>query len=625
MGHSLSRTNLTIKSLYIKDGGEKADYILVSDAKGMANWKKPSNYIPDKPNDHYIGELFGGGVVVAVWQENGIEKCLIAGPENISTVRSEVYTTGGRFGTTIAQYFLDYGFEWGSANIDGGNVGGFDLPVTPLLIGASYSSFGATNSNIIGNYTNSNPLAVIPYFAAERCLDYINPDLGTGVWDDWFLPAIFELNHLINNAAIFNKVLESFASDSGRVTKDVVNNQEGYDYFNDVTYTRTTSFTQTDINLVEINGTKYTTNTTPWFGLPYTQTTTSNDYSPPLNTLGGGDGSSYLSSTEVNERNVFGISTSPWIYTTNPLTGLVTVERNPTLNTEQISKYFNGTVRPFRISDDTNLMFKFDWDYAIITYDFEGVDLDTNTRMISPSQSAGVTPFTQIDYETVSGGYNAFSSNHIGYSSKRPWYSGNQFEDGQVQPSIGYDPNGQIFYWSVFDYTPGIIQTVPAPVGRYNAPGIPGNNLAGTYSILWSSGDNRGTGKESILVNINAFKHHFPGQSEIEIELKAWWFNASSPTAPVKVSIDLYKGGSVSRIPWTFLPSGYPNADYYIWECTGYSASYSIASYPKEIISPISGVPTNDPYYGEMAWSKSTKVASFRYNVLAKNGYLKRD
>jgi hypothetical protein len=563
MGHSLSRTNLTIKDLFIKDGGETANYILVSDAKGMANWKKPSNYIADKPNDHYIGELFGGGVVVAVWQENGIEKCLIAGPENISTIRTKLVTYRAGFSLirTAAEYLIDYGFQWGL--------------VDAQTIGASYSSFGASNSNIIGNYTH--PTAPLPYFAAERCLDYYNPNLGTGIWDDWFLPAIYELNHLINNAAIFNKVLESFALDSGRIIKDVVNNQEGISFFDETSYINTTSFTQTDINLIEFGGTKYTTNNTSfWGGNVFTQTTTSNDY---ISTSPYGDGSFYLSSTEINSYYTWGVLLNPSENFSDSL-----------LNPIQLYKGLTGSIRPFRIADDTQKSFVFDADYLIISYQFtDGQDLDTRTRMISPTNS--VTPWNPNSgyVDGVNGG--PFASNSIGWSSPRPWTGGG----------------------SNYDYTPGVTTTIPAPVGRYNLPGF-GNNLAGTYSILRSAGDNLATGFESIIVSTDAFRHHFPGQSEIVVDCRAWW-QGTQGFNPVVLNVVMYKGGQMIRK--NNISPGNPggNSDYFVWINPTAGASYSIDSYGKTLIDPATSI-----YPGDNKTSE--RVAKLKYNVVGKFGYL---
>jgi hypothetical protein len=579
MGHSLSRTNLTIKDLFIKDGGETANYILVSDAKGMANWKKPSNYIADKPNDHYIGELFGGGVVVAVWQENGIEKCLIAGPENISTIRTKLVTYRAGFSLirTAAEYLIDYGFQWGLVDAGTPGTGGFDGSTILQTIGASYSSFGASNSNIIGNYTH--PTAPLPYFAAERCLDYYNPNLGTGIWDDWFLPAIYELNHLINNAAIFNKVLESFALDSGRIIKDVVNNQEGISFFDETSYTNTTSFTQTDINLIEFGGTKYTTNTTSfWGGNVFTQTTTSNDYisTSPY------DGSFYLSSTEVSNESPY----SAWGVLLNPSSYF---SRN-LLNPVELYKGLTGSIRPFRIADDTQKSFVFDADYLIISYQFtDGQDLDTRTRMIFPTNS--VTPWNPNSgyVDGVNGG--PFASNSIGWSSPRPWTGG----------------------FSNYDYTPGVTTTIPAPVGRYNLPGF-GNNLAGTYSILRSAGDNLATGFETIIVSTDAFRHHFPGQSEIVVDCRAWW-QGTQGFNPVVLNVTMYKGGQMIRK--NNISPGNPggNSDYFVWINPTAGASYSIDSYGKTLIDPATSI-----YPGDNKTSE--RVAKLKYNVVGKFGYL---
>lgn len=545
MAHSLSRTNLTIKNLYIKDGYEKTDYILVSDSRGMANWRKPSNYIADKPNDHYIGELFGGGVVVAVWQENGIEKCLVSATENISSVRYAYYRPPS--GGFAAEAIIDYGFQWGLVDLGGGAY---------APIGATYNSFGASNSNIIGSYTH--PTAPVPYFAAERCLDYYNPDLGTGVWDDWFMPSILELNHLISNTAIFNKVLESFASDTGRAIRDVVSNDVGFDWAN------TTSLTLTDINLVDLSGTKYTTHINEvllFDGQSYTVTTTSNDYT--------GGFSYYLSSTERGGPGTLAISTSTnFGYVLNPV---------------EIHKASYGAVRPFRIADDTQKNFKFDADYLVISYQFtDGRDLDTRTRMIYPTN--GVTPYNASNgyVNGVNGG--PFAANSIGWSSPRPWMD----------------------EYNSYDYTPGITSSIPAPVGRYNPPGT-GNNVKGTYSILRSAGDNLQTGFESIILSTDAFRHHFPGESEIIVDCRAWWQGASGSN-PVVLNVVMYKGGEMIRKSST-------GSDYFVWINPTAGASYSIDSYGKILLKPSTSF-----YPGDSR--ASDRVARLKYNVVGKFGYL---
>lgn len=185
MGHSLNRTNISInQNLVIDDNTFNPGYILISDEKGNVSWKNPSGYIDQtEPLDHFIGELYGGGIVVAAWREvkeTIYEKCLIAATRDYGEFSS---------GTTY------YGYSWGLLNIG---------------TSSRYFSFGASNSAAIGATASiSNPMP-----AAEKALSYVNEDLyGLGVYGDWYLPSIHELNCLSNNAAIVNRVIAQYASD----------------------------------------------------------------------------------------------------------------------------------------------------------------------------------------------------------------------------------------------------------------------------------------------------------------------------------------------------------------------------------------------------------------------------
>jgi hypothetical protein len=197
MGHSLNRTSFRInQNLIIDDVTFEPGYILVSDANGLAKWKDPAQYITnDEPLDHFIGELYGGGVVVAVWREKegalGIlyEKTLIASVKDFG-----VWTGGGRFDEF--SYFTDFTWSWSA--------------VTNTLIGATaqYHSFGASNSLSIVSQDPSGT------GAAAKCLGYTNEDLyGLGVYGDWYLPSTFEINCLANNSAIVNRVIAKYAED----------------------------------------------------------------------------------------------------------------------------------------------------------------------------------------------------------------------------------------------------------------------------------------------------------------------------------------------------------------------------------------------------------------------------
>ena len=208
MGHSLNRTSFRInQNLVINDntypaytGGVSSltnpAYILISDIYGNASWQNPSQYINGvEPLDHFIGELYGGGIVVAVWRENRpyldffgatayelYEICLIASVKNYS----EPYSEG--------EYFY---FQWSN--------------IPNLAIGATARShtFGASNSVAIIN--QGLPLGEK---AASKCANYINADLyGLGIYSDWYLPSTFELNCLANNAAIVDRVISQYATD----------------------------------------------------------------------------------------------------------------------------------------------------------------------------------------------------------------------------------------------------------------------------------------------------------------------------------------------------------------------------------------------------------------------------
>jgi hypothetical protein len=131
---------------------------------------------------HYIGELYGGGIVVAVWKEAGIEKGLIASLFNLS-----------------------YGIEWATNVYD---------TITVPGVGALNRYNGLSNTNAIVAQTG---LPGVGTYAAGLCDSY-----GGGTFTDWYLPAIWELNLLYNVAPIVNKILDAAGG------YDVLNYNETY-------------------------------------------------------------------------------------------------------------------------------------------------------------------------------------------------------------------------------------------------------------------------------------------------------------------------------------------------------------------------------------------------------------
>lgn len=187
MGHSLNNKRLNInQNLVIDDKTFNPGYILVSDEKGNASWQSPSKYIDSQePLDHYIGELWGGGIVVAVWRE----------------VKDQVYEK------VLIASVKDYGEQQPPSN--NSKFSWIWSPALPAT-GASYRSFGASNSRIINSAVGSNAEA------NRVCLNYVNEDLGgLGVYYDWYLPSAFELNCLANNSGLVNRVIESYAASNG--------------------------------------------------------------------------------------------------------------------------------------------------------------------------------------------------------------------------------------------------------------------------------------------------------------------------------------------------------------------------------------------------------------------------
>jgi hypothetical protein len=110
---------------------------------------------------HYIGELFGGGIVVSVWKVNGAEHGLIASLTDISSSSS-----------------------WSN--------------ITEEFIGATAQSpkDGQVNTTAIIKQTGHSSSA------AKLCDEYTS-----GTYIDWYLPSVFELSQCYNAVLIANEVL----------------------------------------------------------------------------------------------------------------------------------------------------------------------------------------------------------------------------------------------------------------------------------------------------------------------------------------------------------------------------------------------------------------------------------
>ena len=113
---------------------------------------------------HYVGELYGGGIVVSVWKTAGVEHGLIASLADLSS-----------------------GIPWTTATL------------SAIEIGPSAQSLrdGLANTNAIVAQAGAGTT-----YAAGLCKAY-----NVGGFNDWYLPAINELNQCYNSLEIVNEVL----------------------------------------------------------------------------------------------------------------------------------------------------------------------------------------------------------------------------------------------------------------------------------------------------------------------------------------------------------------------------------------------------------------------------------
>ena len=115
-------------------------------------------------SSRYVGELYGGGVVFWVDQT-------------------------GQHGLILSMVDLSASQAWSN--------------ITDAIVGTTNEWDGTTNTTEIiaqSGHTNS---------AAQLCVNYTNDDYGTGVYSDWYLPSVAELNHISNSYYEIQKALDS--------------------------------------------------------------------------------------------------------------------------------------------------------------------------------------------------------------------------------------------------------------------------------------------------------------------------------------------------------------------------------------------------------------------------------
>ena len=130
-------------------------------------------------------------------------------------------------------------------------------------------------------------------------------------------------------------------------------------------------------------------------------------------------------------------------------------------------------------------------------------------------------------------------------------------------------------------------------------------NIPTTAIIDWS-GDNIGTGYESILVDIQKLKALKPDMINFVVDLRAAWFNAGGPMGvlPVEVKAMFYKGGTMLKSQPVTNPLSY--------KYTNPTATNSL-----EVTSDSKVINTR---YQDDGGVRLQRLAVFKYNVITKVG-----
>lgn len=129
---------------------------------------------------------------------------------------------------------------------------------------------------------------------------------------------------------------------------------------------------------------------------------------------------------------------------------------------------------------------------------------------------------------------------------------------------------------------------------------------SGVPIIKWGD-DNRGTGLESLYINLIRFKQLYPSATEIVADLRCFWFKTVGNN-PVKVSATMYKGGTIVETATT-AGSILDRYTYYTFSNNGYTAIGAAQSSLKAITE-----------YDPTANTNGERLATLTYNLTSKTG-----
>ena len=130
-------------------------------------------------------------------------------------------------------------------------------------------------------------------------------------------------------------------------------------------------------------------------------------------------------------------------------------------------------------------------------------------------------------------------------------------------------------------------------------------NIPSTAVIDWS-GDNQGTGYESILVDIQKLKALKPDMINFVVDLRAGWYNSAQPMGvlPVEVKAMFYKGGTMLKSQPVTSPLSF--------EYTNPTATNSL-----QVTSDSKVINTR---FQDDGGVRLQRLAVFKYNVVTKIG-----
>lgn len=178
------------KWVVLPAGGEEAQ-LTIKD--GIPSWKEKA---------HYVGELYGGGIIFHLWETNGVQHGLIASLANLNSGNSNGFYISqpipeapaalpanptqeqtDAYNTALAAYTTNM------------------VPYTTLFNTASSHYKGLQNTNTIETFVTSQGET---NKAAQACKLYTE-----GGFNDWYLPSLDEAGILYRSLFAINPILEN--------------------------------------------------------------------------------------------------------------------------------------------------------------------------------------------------------------------------------------------------------------------------------------------------------------------------------------------------------------------------------------------------------------------------------